>query len=352
MTLQETLSRIRPLDEAAMEECRRRWGQVAHPLGSLGLLEEALIQIAGITGSADIRLEKKAVALFCADNGVVAQGVTQTDSSITALVARSFAAGTSSVCRMAKVAGAEIFPVDVGVAEDLDCPGVWDRKVAYGTGDITQGPAMSRSQAIQAVEAGIETVELLARRGCQVIATGEMGIGNTTTSSAVIAAILHLAPEEVTGRGAGLSTEGLCRKIGAVRRALERNRPDPADGLDVLAKVGGFDLAALAGAFLGGAALHLPVLVDGIISAAGALAASVICPEVKGYLVASHASGEPAGESVCRALGLKPLIRCGMRLGEGTGAVAALPLLEMALAVYQEVGTFADHEMDAYEPLE
>ena len=347
MSLSDQIKKILPPDEAAMREARDRWNGIAKPIGSLGLLEGAVTQIAGLTGSAKVRLGKRAVLVMCADNGVVAEGVTQTGQEVTALVAGNMVKHDSSVCCMAQVAHAEVYPIDMGMI--APAPGVRDEHILRGTGNIAVGPAMTREEAARAVEKGIELVGELKAKGYSIIATGEMGIGNTTTASAMLAAFLELEPALVTGRGAGLSDEGLRRKVNAIERALKVNRPDPADGLDVLGKVGGLDIAGMCGTFLGGAIHRIPVLVDGFISAVAALCALRIAPESRQAMLAAHVSAEPAARMVLEALDLKPLISAGLRLGEGTGAVAALPLLDMAMAVYDGMVTFDNIGMEAYE---
>ena len=351
MDLKELISGIAPLDEGAMEAAKRRWDSVAHPLGSLGLLERDIIRIAGITGSPEVDLGKKAVVVMCADNGVVAEGVTQTGQEVTAIVTENMSSGDTSVCRMARVAGAEVIPVDIGVARPVTGERILQRCVRRGTANMTRGPAMGREEAERAVLTGAELVGELKARGYRLLATGEMGIGNTTTSSAVVSVLLGRSPAEVTGRGAGLSTEGYHKKIRAIETAVEVNCPDPADALDVLHKVGGLDLAGLAGVFLGGAYHHVPVLIDGFISSAAALIAASLCPAAKGYMLASHASNEPAGRMVLEALGAAPFLYAEMCLGEGTGAVAVMPLLEMGAAVYREMCTFEATNIEAYQPL-
>ena len=339
-----------PADGAARAAAHDRWASLAHPLGSLGLLETMLEDAAALTGSADLDFERRAVLVLCADNGVVAQGVTQTGPAATAAVVRGLAAGRSPVCRMAQAARCAVVPVDMGILDFAGAPGVLDCRVGNGTGDITAGPAMTRAQAEQAVLTGARLAARQAAAGVRLLATGEMGIGNTTTSAAVACALLGRPAEDFTGRGAGLSDEGLARKVTAVRRALEVNRPDPADPLDVLAKVGGFDLAGLCGVFLGGAACRVPVLADGLISTAAALCAVRLCPGAAKAVFASHVSAEPAGRAVLDALGKKPLITAEMRLGEGTGAVASIPLWDMARAVYAESYSFAQCGVEAYTP--
>ncbi len=349
--LTQQLAQIGPLDQRAMEEAQRRWDSIAHPLNSLGLLERDIVRIAGITGSADMDLSKKAVVVMCADNGVVAQGVTQTGQDVTAIVTENMSKGDTSVCCMSRVAGAEVIPVDIGVAKPVTGARIRQKCVRRGTADMTQGPAMTREEAAQAVMTGLELVGELKEAGYRILATGEMGIGNTTTSSAIVSVLLGKEAAEVTGRGAGLSTEGYQKKIAAVERAIALNRPDPADGLDVLHKVGGLDIAGLAGIFLGGAVHHIPVLVDGFISSAAALTAAAICPACRDYMLGSHASNEPAGRMVLEALGLHPFLFAEMCLGEGTGAVAVMPLLEMGAAVYRGMCTFEATDIEAYQHL-
>ena len=348
--MRDLLNTITPPDEVARAEARRRWNDCAKPLGSLGLLETALEDIAALTGSADIRLDRRAVLVLCADNGVVAQGVTQSPSSVTGLVAKQLAARRTSVCRMAQAARCQVVPVDVGILDFQEMPGVLSHRIGNGTGDISQGPAMTRRQAEQALHTGMELVREQQALGVDLLATGEMGIGNTTTSSAVACVLLGRPAEEMTGRGAGLSDQGLQKKTAAIRRALEVNRPDPSDPLDILQKVGGFDIAAMCGVFLGGALYRVPVLIDGLISAVAALCALRLCPAAGKAMLASHVSAEPAGGLVLEALGKQPLITAGMRLGEGTGAVAAMPLLDLALAVYRESYTFEEGGIEAYQP--
>ena len=348
--LTKLLAEITPPDSEAETAARRHWDSLAKPLGSLGLLEDAVVRIAALTGKVQVSLGKRTLVVFCADNGVVAQGVTQTDSSVTAAVACSLARGSSTVCPMARVARCEVRPVDVGMLDFPGYAGVLDRRIQNGTGDISMGPAMSREACIRAVLAGAELAREQKQAGADILAGGEMGIGNTTTSSAVVSVLLGVEPERVTGRGAGLSTDGLARKVEAIRRAIAVNAPDPQDPIDVLAKVGGLDLAAMCGFYLGCARYRVPVVLDGLISTVAALCAVRLCPNAKGALLSSHVSAEPAGHMVLEALGLEPLITAQMRLGEGSGAVAALPLLDLALAVYGAGQTFGELGIEAYTP--
>ena len=346
--LQEMSDQIEPLDEGALKAARDKWNAVAKPIGSLGLLEFMVEKIAGLTGSADVEIGKRAVVVLCADNGVVAQGVTQSEPDITTLIAGSVAKGISSVCKMAQIAGADAFSVDMGMLDPSDVEGVIDRHVARSTQDISLGPAMTRDEALQAIRAGVDLVGDLKARRYQAIATGEMGIGNTTTSSAMTAAFFGLPVDEVTGRGAGLSNAGLERKKAAIGRALEVNQPDAGDALDVLSKLGGFDIAGLAGMFIGGAVHRVPIVVDGFISALAAYTAAQLCPGCECAMLASHVSAEPAAHRLLESLGLDAPISAGLRLGEGTGAVCLFPLLDAALALYNGT-TFDETGMDAYE---
>lgn len=349
MKLEEAIGKIGPLDQAAMEIAQKRWDSIAKPLHSLGKLETLLIQIAGITGSAEIDLSKRGLVAMCADNGVVEEGVTQTGQEVTAIVAENFLRYDTSVGVMCRQNHAEIFPVDMGMVTDTKVR--TDHKVAYGTKNMTKGPAMTREQAVKGIEAGIAMVEELKEKGYQILATGEMGIGNTTTSSAVASVLLGKRAEEVTGRGAGLSSEGLQRKIRVIRQALEKNRPDPGDVLDVVAKVGGYDIAGMCGLFLGGAIYRIPVLIDGFISSVAALCAVRLAPLAGKYLFASHCSKEPGGKRVLDALGMSAMIVCDLSLGEGSGAVAAVPLLEMGLDVYRKMSTFEEIQVEQYQEL-
>lgn len=352
--LKSYISSIRHPHEEAMKLSALRWSHVAKPLNSLGILEEDIIKIAGITGNQEIDLGKKALVILCGDNGIVEEGVTQTGMEVTAVVAENMTEGNSSVCIMAKRAGVDVFPVDMGVARDLHsgtCYPLINKKIAYGTRNFNNEPAMTRKEAVRAIETGILLVEELTQKGYGLIATGEMGIGNTTTSSAVAAMLLHIQPEMLTGRGAGLNDEGLKRKTSVIREAISKYGPDCKDPIDVLACVGGFDLAGLAGVFLGGAIYRVPILVDGFISAAAALLADRIFPGCKNYMLASHVSAEPGGKKLLEELELKPLIQAGMCLGEGTGAIAAIPLLEMAADVYMKMSSFSDIKIEEYKPL-
>lgn len=348
MTLEETLAKIHPADELAMEEALRQWNNIAIPLHSLGRLQDTVVRIAGMTGEVKPDLKKKALVVMCADNGVVEEGVTQSGQEVTKIVAENFLKEKATAGILCRQAGADIFPVDIGIASDS---AILQHKVMYGTKNMAKEPAMTREQAIQALEVGIHMVEELKEKGYGIIATGEMGIGNTTTSSAVTAVLLEQDPAVVTGRGAGLSSQGLEKKIAVIRQAIALHQPDKEDVVDVLSKVGGLDIAGMAGMFLGGAACQVPVVADGFISCVAALCAIRMCPAVKDYVITSHKSKEPATKMILEALDIPVFLDCDMCLGEGTGAVTIYPILDMALAVYGSMCTFSDNKMENYVPL-
>lgn len=347
--LKGRLSQIEPLSKVHADQCRSYWDTVGKPLRSLGKLEDAISQIGGIQRSVKPVVKKKRLIVMCADNGVVAEGVTQTGQEVTAIVAENFFDDRTCTSLMCREAGCELTVVDIGMAADT--PRTLRKKEIYGTKNLAVEPAMTRETAVGAILTGIELVQSFAAEGTQVFATGEMGIGNTTTSSAIASVLLQVPPETVTGRGAGLSSKGLRKKIDAIRRGISVNKPDPEDALDVLAKVGGADIAGLAGVFLGGAVCHCPVVIDGFISAVAALIAKRLAPESADYMLASHVSKEPAGAMILGALGKSAMLTCDMCLGEGSGAVALFPLLDMASRIYNEMGTFDDIHVETYVPL-
>ena len=345
--LQRWQGSLRKPDEAARAAAKHQWDSIAKPLGSLGALERIVMDIAALTGDPKVDISKRAAVVCCADNGVVAEGVTQTGQEVTARMAAEMVSMNSSVCRMAKTAHADVIPVDLGMVRRV--AGVLDRHVMDGTQDIARRPAMTREQALQALSVGVELVKELKDRGYRLLISGEMGIGNTTTSSALVASLMNLPAETVTGRGAGLSDAGLQRKIWAIERAIAVNRPDPGDPLDVLSKLGGLDICGMAGLFIGGAIHGVPVVIDGFISAVAALMAERLCPGSTIAMIPSHCSEEPAAKRVLAALNKYPIIFANMRLGEGTGGVCMLPLLDMALAVYGGT-TFDEVGIEAYMP--
>ena len=344
----ERLKYIESTDKKFSELSHSKWNSVAKPLGSLGIFEEMVKKIAAIQQTADVDISKRTVVVMCADNGVTAEGVTQTDSEVTALCAEAIGNGTSNINVLADVYGADVIAVDIGIARDVDCVSVKNRKIMYGTGNIAKGPAMSRDEAEKAICTGMDIVRELADLGTGIIITGEMGIGNTTTSAAVSSVLLGLSPEAVTGRGAGLSDEGLLRKVKAVRQAIEINRPDVNDAVDIISKVGGLDIAGMTGLFLGGAVYGIPVVIDGVISAVSAVLAYKLTPACIDYMLPSHVSDEPAGKLLLDMIGLRAPLEAGMRLGEGTGGAMLLPLLDGALSVYNSSHRFDDIGIERY----
>lgn len=339
------------LDEKAMNLAREKWNQVAKPLHSLGRFEELIVRLAGIYGSPDVRIDKRLALVMCGDHGVVEEGVTQTDSSVTASVAKALAEGSSNINQLAKTYHCDVIPVNMGIKDEITVDGLVDMKVAAGTKNMVKEPAMTKEEAKQAVENGMEMVKRAKKDGYRILVTGEMGIGNTTATAAIASVLLEEDPITMTGRGAGLSDEGLIKKQNAIKKAIAAHQPDKNDPMDVLAKVGGFDIAGMAGTFLGAAECRLPVIVDGVISAVAALLAIRINPSVKDYLLVSHVSKEPAAKRILAELGEEAYIHADMCLGEGTGAVMLLPLLDGVLSVYHSTHSFDSLEMDAYEEL-
>jgi nicotinate-nucleotide--dimethylbenzimidazole phosphoribosyltransferase len=340
--LADTTAAIRPPDAAAADAARQRQAQLTKPPGSLGFLEDLSVRLAGIAGECPPPLpEPAAVAVFAGDHGVHAQGVTPWPQEVTAQMVANFLASTAVVNVIAAQAGAEVCVVDVGVAADLPAaPGLLPRKVRRGTADMTQTQAMTLDEARQAVEAGIETARDLVTAGNRCLVTGDMGIANTTASAALVAVFTGTDPVEATGRGTGVDDATWAHKVDVVRRALDRHRPDPADPLGVLAAVGGLEHAALTGYLLGAAALRVPVVLDGVIACAAALAAAAFCPDATAYMVAGHRSTEPGASRALAALGLRPVLDLDLRLGEGSGAVLALPVLQASARVLRDVATF------------
>lgn len=347
--LESTVAAIRPLDEAAMAAARELQGRLTKPAGSLGALEPLSVRLAGLAGSCPPPLpEPAAVAIFAGDHGVHAQGVTPWPQEVTAQMIANFVAGGAVVNAFARQAGASVTVVDIGVATPLPVeptadpagPRLVAANVRAGTRDLTVTAALTRDEARAAVETGIRIAGELVDAGAGILLTGDMGIGNTTPAAALIAAFTGVDPAAATGRGTGVDDETYARKVGVVRAALDRHAPDPADPLGVLAAVGGLEHAALAGLVLGAAARRVPVLLDGVIAVSAALAAAAFAPDAVGAMVAGHRSAEPGATAALRHLGLDPLIDLGLRLGEGTGALLALPVVTGAVRVLHEVATF------------
>lgn len=334
---------IPPIDQAAMATAATRQAQLTKPAGSLGRLETLSIQLAGIQGRALPSVTRKAVIVLAGDHGVCVEGVSAFPPAVTPQMVLNFLRGGAAINVLSRQAGARVTVVDVGVDYDFDdLPGLLRRKVAYGTRNMAQGAAMTRPQAEQAIQVGMDAVEAEIAKGLDVVATGEMGIGNTTPSAAICAVLTGLSPAEVTGRGTGIDDAGLARKVAIIERAIAINRPNPADTLDVLSKVGGLEIAAIAGVIIGAAAKRVPVVIDGFISTAGAMIAVGLAPGVKPYLIGAHQSVEIGHRAMLESLGLEPLLDLNLRLGEGSGAVLAFQLLEAACRILQEMATFAD----------
>ena len=343
MELKAYLDSIQPLDAAAMAKARERQAQLAKPPGSLGRLEDLSVQLAGITGKVHNKIEKKHLLVFAADNGVVAEGVSSAPQSVTLMQTINLTRHKTGASTLCKHFGCGITVCDVGVNADIKESKVLNRKIAYGTQNIVNGPAMSREQAMQAIMTGIE---LARNTDADVIGIGEMGIGNTTTSSAVLSVLLNADVDAVTGRGGGITDASYLKKKQVIKDAIAINNPDKNDVIDVLAKVGGFDIAAMCGAFLGCAATRRPVVIDGFISAVAALCAYKLCPNSVQYFVPSHASYEIGYKLAMDAMNLQPLFLMGMRLGEGSGCPLAFEILDAACAIINDMATFDQAGID------
>lgn len=341
--------KIEKPDETVRKQVQRNWDMVAKPLDGMGVFEKIVDQIGAITRDTQVNIAKKAVLVMCADNGVVEEGISQSGQEVTAAVAREMTKNISSVGKMAKTIGADVFPIDIGINCLEEIPGMVPKCVRKGTRNFYKEPAMTEEEALKAIFTGIDLVAEYKEKGYQILATGEMGIGNTTTSSAVIASLLKCEVEAVTGRGAGLSDAGLKRKQQVIKESIEKYHLCEAEPLEVLRTVGGLDIAGLTGICIGGAMYHIPVVLDGVISFAAALVAERMVPGVKDYLIPSHKGKEPAFQVLLEEMDLYPVIDARLALGEGTGAVMMFTLLDMALSVYENKTTFADIEILPYE---
>lgn len=340
--LQLDIEALSPLDEIAMKRAVERQNQLTKPPGALGALEEISIKVAGITGDERTRIGRKVIVVMAADHGVTVEGVSAYPSEVTAQMLLNFASGGAAINVLARHVGAEVIVVDIGAAANVDAHGVVNRKVRMGSGNIAVELAMSRSEAFKVVETGVDVVLAEIERGANLIATGDMGIGNTTPSAAVLSAIAGIEPREAVGRGTGINDSGLERKISAIERALTLHAPDPSDGIDILSKVGGLEIGGLAGVILGAASRRVPVVIDGFISGAAALIAATLEPRSVDYMIASHVSVEPGHRKMLDILGLKPMLHMDMRLGEGTGAALGMGLVEAAMKIVDEMATFAE----------
>ena len=344
--LRKKIADIRPADREAMERAEKRQAELAKPPGSLGKLEDLSIQIAGITGSLNNRLDSRRVLVFAADNGVCEEGVSSAPQSVTMAQTVNLTKGLTGCGTLCGHFGVDLEVWDVGVKVPYRCDAVIDRRIARGTANLYREPAMTRGQALTALLVGIEAAEKASADGVDILGIGEMGIGNTTTSSAVLAVLTGTDASAVTGRGGGLTDDAFVRKIEVIDGAIALHRPDPQDPVDVLTKVGGFDLAAMCGAFLGAAACRIPVVVDGFISIVAALCAVRLCAAVRDYLIPSHRSYEKGYALACQELGFEAYLDLGMRLGEGSGCPIAFEVVSAACAVLDHMATFEEAEIN------
>lgn len=341
--LQDIIAKIEGLDENALEAARTRQNTLTKPTGSLGRLEELSVQLAGITRREVPTIKDKVIVTMAGDHGVVAEGVSAYPQEVTPQMVLNFLRGGAAINVLARHVGARITVVDMGVAAAMEAhPLLVNKKIAFGTANMTQGPAMTREQAMQSILAGVEVVEAEIAKGLDIVGTGDMGIGNTTPSAAIAAVLTEVEPSKIAGRGTGIDDDGLKRKINAIERALEVNRPDPKDGIDILGKVGGFEIGGLAGVILGAAAHRKAVMIDGFISTAAAMIAVTIAPAVRPYLISAHRSQEYGHSQMVAWLGLKPLVDFDLRLGEGTGAALGISIAEAACKILAEMSTFSE----------
>ncbi|MFA6308205.1 MAG: nicotinate-nucleotide--dimethylbenzimidazole phosphoribosyltransferase [Clostridia bacterium] len=350
--LNKTIKKIKCLDESAIKKVQIRLDNLTKPLGSLGRLEDIVKQLAGISGEHYPKVDRKTVVIMCADNGVTQENVSSCPKSVTSQVTKNFTKGFTGINIISKHAKSEILVVDIGVDDDIDCKEIINKKIKNGTSNIAKGPAMSREEAIKAIETGIDIIKKLKDDGFNLVGTGEMGIGNTTTSSAIASVLTGMSVERMVGKGAGLSTEGYKNKFDVIKRAIEINKPMKKDPIDVLSKLGGFDIAGLTGCFIGSAAYRMPIVIDGFISAVAAFVAYRIEPKVKDFMFPSHCSAEPGTSVILDELGLEPMLSMKMRLGEGTGAALAFNIFDVAVDLYNNMGTFEDAKIEQYLPLE
>ena len=340
---------VKAPDEEIRKKVLSNLDYVAKPLDGLGKFEALTAQIGAIQRTEKIDISRKAVIIMCADNGIVAEGISQSGQEVTFAVVKKMAEKQTSVGKMAETISVDTIPVDIGVNHKSKIPGVLDKRICPGTRNFRNEPAMTEEEAIKAIFTGIEMVSDCKEKGYKILATGEMGIGNTTTSSAVAAALLDCEVAEVTGRGAGLSDEKLIHKQKIITEAIDKYGLKEADALRILETVGGFDIAGLAGMCIGGALYHVPIVLDGVISMVAALLAERIVPGTKDYLIPSHKGKEPAMGRLANELNMEPVIDANMALGEGTGAVMMFSLLDIALSVYQDKTTFSDMNIEQYE---
>jgi nicotinate-nucleotide--dimethylbenzimidazole phosphoribosyltransferase len=337
----QTIKKIKPLNHDAMEAARQRQGILTKPGGSLGILEDLSIKVAGISGNESPRIKRKSIITMAGDHGVTELGVSAYPREVTGQMVFNFLSGGAGINVLARHVGASVIVVDMGVACDIpDDPRLRNRKVGHGTKNMVLEPAMSREEAVRSIEYGIEIIEDEVKGGLDIVGTGDMGIGNTTSSAAITSAVTGISPFEATGRGTGVDDKTFERKVRVVENALSLHNPDPSDGVDILSKVGGFEIGGLAGVIIGAAARSVPVVIDGYISGAAALIANAIAPGCREYLIASHVSVEKGHRTALKHLRLRPLLDLNMRLGEGTGSALAISIVESACKILDEMATF------------
>jgi len=344
--LQNTIERIEPGDGDWRAKARARIDDLTMPRGALGRVLELAEDLAGMTRTLQPPVERKTIITMAGDHGVVAEGVSSYPQEVTGQMVRNFVAGGAGINVLSKLVNARVVVVDMGAVTDLsdlaETGKILDMKIRPGTGNMAQGPAMAREEAVRAIEAGIEAVTRVAQEGLDVLGTGDMGIGNTTPSSAIVSVVTGRPVREVTGRGTGLDDDAVAKKVAVIEKAIATNAPDPADPIDVLTKVGGFEIGGLAGAVLGAAARRIPVVIDGLISSAGALIATELAPQAKDYVVASHQSVEIGHRAIHEHMGIRPYLNLELRLGEGTGAALAMHLVDAAVKILTEMATFSE----------
>ncbi len=340
--LRETVDKITGPYQEVMDQTRERWDGLFKTIGGLGSLEDLSIKISGMTGKTSNEIKKKAVVVMCGDNGIVEEGVSACPQNFTVILTKNTLAGTTAVSVLSRFLGADVHVVDMGLLEDIASDEIINKKVSYGTKNFLKGPAMTKDELVKAIEAGIEVGDSLYNKGYDLLGTGELGIGNTTTSAAIFSVLSDLPVEKTCGKGAGLTDDQFENKKKIILKAIEVNKPDKNDILDVMSKLGGYDIAGMCGLYLSAAKNRKPIVIDGFISSAAALCATKFSPYVKDFMLASHLSKEPGAEALMLELGLKPMLNMGMRLGEGTGCPLAFKIIESSLYTLENMGTFEE----------
>ena len=344
----ERIKQIKPPDKHYYQAAKQNWDSIAKPLGSFGVLEKMIQQIAAIQCTVNVDISRRTAVIFCGDHGIVEEGVTQCGSDVTAICAKEIAEGKSNVNVIAQQFGTDVIAVDIGLRDQVSALNLLQKNIAHGTQNFTKLAAMTEAETVKAIQTGIDIAQSCKAQGVQILIAGEMGIRNTTSTSALASVLLDLPPEIVTGKGSGLSTDGLHRKIDTVRRGIELHHPDREHPLHLLQTLGGLEIAGMTGLFLGGAIYQIPVIIDGVISAAAAAIAYLLNPLCREYMLASHCSEEPAAKGLLQLIQRKAVIDAGLRLGEGTGALLLLPLLDGALALYRHAHRFDEAQIERY----